>query len=184
MDNVNKENEIILSRDDFKVAEMVMRRLEIMELQDLKNPTCLIGEEVESKTYGKGVLLIINNEERIVEIMFRKGESKAFLFPEAFQLGLKFVDADIQRKIEELIKEDKFGRIRGNHPYKYDPVEDTEYYQSIKDELEVLIREKIGAGGYLGYCHRYWMEKQYILKQKYGIDWKSPSELNPKILFD
>ena len=184
MDNVNNENEIVLSRDDFKDYERVMRRQEISELKDLKNPTCLIGEEVESKTYGKGVLLIVNNEQRIVEIMFRKVASKAFLFPEAFQLGLKFVDEGIQRKIEELIKNEQSRGFIGKHPYKYDPVEDTEYYKSIEEELDKLIKKKIGSGGYLGYCHLYWMKKKIILKEKYGIDWKSPSELNPRIMFD
>ena len=158
MDNVNKENEIILSRDDFKVAEMVMRRFEIMELQDLKNPTCLIGEEVESKTYGKGVLLTFNKKERFFEIKFINGESKLFLFPEAFQLDLKFVDGDIQRKIEELM-EGKHNRLE-EYRLKYkqnerpcnpiidtehsNPIIVTEHNQIIKTEMKEPLMEDFG----------------------------------------
>ncbi len=65
-----------------------------------------------------------------------------------------------------------------------DPVEYTEEYKKIEKELEQLIEERLGSGGYLGFCHGYWMVKKRILKEKYNIDWKSPAELNPGVLFD
>ena len=67
---------------------------------------------------------------------------------------------------------------------KVDMVEYSYQYSTIKDELEELIVKEIGSGGYLGYCHLYWATKKRILKEKYSIDWKSPSELNPHILYD
>ena len=36
----------------------------------------------------------------------------------------------------------------------------------------------------LGACHWLWVEKKRILKEKYGITWYSPSELNPDDYFD
>ena len=36
----------------------------------------------------------------------------------------------------------------------------------------------------MGWCHRLWFEKQRILKEKYGIDWKSPRDRYPKVKFD
>ena len=36
----------------------------------------------------------------------------------------------------------------------------------------------------LGSCHRIWALQKRILKEKYGITWYSPSELNPDIKFD
>lgn len=65
-----------------------------------------------------------------------------------------------------------------------DPVEKTAQYIMIREELEREIKAQIGKGGYLGYCHVYWAVKKRILKEKYGIDWKSPAELNPHIRFD
>ena len=67
---------------------------------------------------------------------------------------------------------------------KFDLVELTYKYYSIEKELEELIEKEIGKGGYLGFCHLYWKTKKRILKEKYNIDWKSPAELNPHILYD
>lgn len=71
---------------------------------------------------------------------------------------------------------------------KYDPIEDTEEYKNIVDELEKKIEtcmafENIPIGGF-GTCHIYWSYKKEILKNDYNIDWMSPAELNPTIMFD
>ena len=66
-----------------------------------------------------------------------------------------------------------------------DPVEDTLEYQQIKAELEELINEKLkNCSRGLGYCHIYWRTKKRILKEKYNIEWRSPAELNPCVIFD
>jgi hypothetical protein len=36
----------------------------------------------------------------------------------------------------------------------------------------------------LGLCHRIWRESKQQLKAEYGIDWRSPAELNPGAVFD
>ena len=36
----------------------------------------------------------------------------------------------------------------------------------------------------IGYCHLFWEKKRKILKDRYGIEWRSPSELNPETDFD
>ena len=35
-----------------------------------------------------------------------------------------------------------------------------------------------------GDCHRIWRVKKQILKEKYGLDWRSPGEMNPRNFFD
>ena len=66
-----------------------------------------------------------------------------------------------------------------------DPVEQTQEYKKIEKELEALINERLkNAHRGLGFCHIYWSAKKSILKEKYNIDWRSPAELNPAILFD
>ena len=40
------------------------------------------------------------------------------------------------------------------------------------------------SGGYLGYCHYYWSVKKRILKERYGIDWKSTADRFPGVMFD
>jgi len=36
----------------------------------------------------------------------------------------------------------------------------------------------------IGSCHRLWAIQKQILKEKYGITWYSPDELNPEIIYD
>lgn len=38
--------------------------------------------------------------------------------------------------------------------------------------------------GNLGECHILWRETKKILKAKHGIDWSTPVEMNPGVLFD
>lgn len=68
---------------------------------------------------------------------------------------------------------------------KYDPIEETANFKAvIKDvekELEELLKEKPRG---MGFCHIYWCEKRRILKEKYGIDWRSPALMNPRVRFD
>lgn len=67
---------------------------------------------------------------------------------------------------------------------KEDEIEYTDEYLKIELELERLIRAEIGDGGYMGFCHKYWWTKKRILKDRFGIEWKSPVDLNPTVNFD
>lgn len=68
---------------------------------------------------------------------------------------------------------------------KHDSIEDSPKYKAvIKDvekELEELLKDKPRG---TGFCHIYWYEKRRILKEKYGINWKSPAIMNPRVRFD
>lgn len=35
-----------------------------------------------------------------------------------------------------------------------------------------------------GFCHKFWNTKKCILKKEYGIEWKTPAEMNPMVRFD
>jgi len=35
-----------------------------------------------------------------------------------------------------------------------------------------------------GYCHIFWSKKKVLLKERYNIDWFTPEEENPEIIFD
>ena len=68
---------------------------------------------------------------------------------------------------------------------KRDPVEYTKKYLEILPELEAKIEEELkDVKRGMGYCFEYWHTKQRILEEDYGIEWKSPSVLNPRIKFD
>lgn len=36
----------------------------------------------------------------------------------------------------------------------------------------------------IGICHAMWSRKKQLLKIMYDIDWQTPAELNPEIIFD
>lgn len=38
--------------------------------------------------------------------------------------------------------------------------------------------------GEMGFCHVAWPVKKRLLAEKYGIDWQSPEEMNPQVIFD
>ena len=35
-----------------------------------------------------------------------------------------------------------------------------------------------------GACHTLWGRQKQILKERYGIKWRSPAEMNPDVMFD
>lgn len=70
---------------------------------------------------------------------------------------------------------------------KIDPIEKTDEYVKIKDEvekeMEIYIKEN-NLKGKMGACHYIWDFKKKLLREKYNIDWHSPKELNPEVIFD
>lgn len=50
------------------------------------------------------------------------------------------------------------------------------------EEARMCAEQGIYPG--LGYCHAFWEAKKNVLKEKHDIDWKSPAERNPDVLFD
>ena len=65
---------------------------------------------------------------------------------------------------------------------KHDPVEMTEEYLAVIDEVDEKI-EKNRQYHCFGSCHHVWSLKTDYLAEK-GIEWKSPVVLNPRVRFD
>jgi len=68
---------------------------------------------------------------------------------------------------------------RYEDPLDYDPEYD-DFMQAVDIEVRKRIRPRDG----MGWCFSYWAAKKRLLKSEYGIDWRSPAELNPWIIFD
>lgn len=70
-------------------------------------------------------------------------------------------------------------------PLKHDPIEDTEQYKAIIDDVERELEEMLkDCPKGMGFCHHYWQLKRQLLEEKYGIIWRSPSMMNPHVRFD
>ncbi len=61
----------------------------------------------------------------------------------------------------------------------------------LKDRImraRTLLKESPGEAyklvAQMGDCHSIWGLKQRLLRTKHGIEWQTPAELNPDVLFD
>ena len=85
------------------------------------------------------------------------------------------------------IEEDKVNtiynsRMKRRRGLKNDPIEMSEEYLSVIDEVEEKIANNRTIYG-MGACHEVWaLKEQYLLEK--GIVWKSPARLNPGVMFD
>lgn len=79
----------------------------------------------------------------------------------------------------------KWIKVPSNGYLYYDPIEDTPEFKLVADTADKLVDEELRdhVKG-MGSCHMAWSIKKRILKEKYGIEWHSISELNPLCCFD
>ncbi|MBE6201914.1 MAG: hypothetical protein E7134_07030 [Rikenellaceae bacterium] len=68
---------------------------------------------------------------------------------------------------------------------KRDPVEWTARWEEVIDSVEQQVAEQLaGEPMGMGYCFGYWSAKAAVLADQYGIQWRSPSAMNPRVMFD
>ena len=68
---------------------------------------------------------------------------------------------------------------------QHDPQEDDPVFKSKLERAMQEAEENLAAVPHRrGFCHRLWAEAKRILREKYGLEWKTPSEMNPHVLFD
>lgn len=97
------------------------------------------------------------------------------------------VGSEIQR-LSDYIDTDRLSadafREKYNRHLKADPVERTpeweENYYEVELECDRRLKD-IPRG--MGFCHAYWPTLRTVLAER-GIEWHSPSELNPRVMFD
>ena len=70
---------------------------------------------------------------------------------------------------------------------EYDPIYDDPAIRPLIDAA-ALKAEKLlehdPRRGQMGFCYVGWATIKKILLEEHGIDWKTPSEMNPGVLFD
>ena len=75
-----------------------------------------------------------------------------------------------------------FGVYGGYDPQDHDLKIKEAVKKADKEAERNLARD--GVVKKMGYCYIFWGEKKQILKDKYGIDWKSPADRYPNTKFD
>ena len=75
----------------------------------------------------------------------------------------------------------EYDKIKNEGHLKHDPVEWTARWEEVIDEAEAKAYARLQEHPQgMGFCHAYWP----ILAEDYDIQWRSPSQMNPKVLFD
>jgi hypothetical protein len=71
----------------------------------------------------------------------------------------------------------------GGH-LRYDLVQRTPEWENCIYEVEKECAERLKdhLRG-MGFCHAYWPVKRELLA-KHGITWRTPAQMNPKVMFD
>ena len=67
---------------------------------------------------------------------------------------------------------------------KVDPVQATPEWEDVIYEVEKEVDEQLmGEPRCMGFCFSYWNAKRAALARR-GIEWRSPSAMNPRVMFD
>ena len=91
---------------------------------------------------------------------------------------LKEVEIIGENKIKEIYEE----RMQRRRHLKHDPIEMSDEYLAVIDEVEKEIDDNRTISG-MGSCHEIWFLKAKFLAER-GIVWHSPAMLNRNVMFD
>ncbi len=102
-------------------------------------------------------------------------------------LTLDEVDAEIQR-LSDYIDTDRVSPetfMKRHHRHlNFDPVERTQLWEDVYYEAEQECDRRLGdTPRGMGFCFAHWSTFRQVLAER-GIRWRSPSEMNPHVLFD
>ena len=67
----------------------------------------------------------------------------------------------------------------------HDPIEDDPALQPVIAEAEALADAELsGRPRGRGFCHVFWRTKQRILRDRFGVTWFSPADMNWGVIYD
>ena len=68
---------------------------------------------------------------------------------------------------------------------KHDPVEWTARWEEVIDEVDKIVDSRLEDHPRgMGFCHACWHERAAVLSEQFGIEWRSPARMNPRVMFD
>lgn len=70
-------------------------------------------------------------------------------------------------------------------PMSHDPIERDPKIAPLIDEADRITQNELAnEKRRMGFCHVYWQTKKRILNEQFGVDWQTPAEMNPGVMFD
>ena len=88
------------------------------------------------------------------------------------------------RRNIEFADKGELEQVRDASFLKSDPIEWTAEWEEVVDQADKIAYgnlKDIPRG--MGFCFAFWHERALAL-EKFGIDWKNPHIMNPKVMFD
>ena len=100
----------------------------------------------------------------------------------------RLFDQPLQSAVASLFTADEMLKII-MHPeighLRKDPVEYSWRWEDIYYDVEKYLDDRFAnAPRQMGFCFHFWSVKREYLAENYGIEWKSPSQMNPRVMFD
>lgn len=117
-----------------------------------------------------------------LELLQRSGEQDANRYPreddvkESIQRLEDYID--IEHLSNETFRE-KYNRLLKSDPVQRTPEWEANYYE-VEQECDRRLGDTPRG---MGFCFAYWSVLREVLSER-GIEWHSPSELNPRVIFD
>lgn len=100
----------------------------------------------------------------------------------------RLFDKDLQKGVAQLFNSEELLKIimrpEIGHLRK-DPVEYSWEWENIYYDVQEALDDRFAnAPRQMGFCFLYWSAEQELLKDEYNIDWRTPSQMNPGVMFD
>lgn len=75
--------------------------------------------------------------------------------------------------------------VRQTTILKHDPVEWTKEWEEVIDDVDKIVEARLADHPRgMGFCHALWHLRAEVLSEQYGIQWRSPARMNPRVMFD
>lgn len=178
--------------------EALKERDEQAEIASLAREMLLYAEPLEG--YDHMLNKLYTAVSRMLQCVFEHPRLKARLleFEILVLMRIEALEQQEQDQLEDLRKElsqlnrnialADAGRLDEIEQTGYllkDPVEWTARWEEVIDEAnrKAYRRLKDVPRG-MGFCFGYWATLDGILKQDYGLEWRNPHLMNPRVLFD
>lgn len=178
--------------------EVLQERDEQAEIASLAREMLLYAEPLEG--YDHMLNRLYSAVKRMVNCVYDHPRLKARLIEfeilvltrieetEQHELG---ITEDLRQELEQLNRNialadaGRLNEIEQTGHLLRDPVEWTARWEEVIDEANrKAYRELADVPRGMGFCFGYWATLDGILKRDYGLEWRNPHQMNPRVMFD
>ncbi len=118
----------------------------------------------------------------------RKMLKLRLLLEDGADYDYRLFDAELQKAVAALFTPEELMKIMLNPQLGHlrkDPVEYTFRWEEIYYDVEAKLEYRFAnAPRHMGFCFMFWDAKRQLLADEYGISWRSPAQMNPRVMFD